>query len=255
MAKKHFENIIGKIIYGTLLFMPLLNVLGTSIYAIANKNAYESYYGETINQQDNILLTTNDSFELNQKYIFDSNTYTTTGQVQGAYARGITFSNFKILSIANFTLNVSEPTFMGMYIDNNNNLSITLKNDNNSQIIYFNGNQLVFEFTYLSDNFNSNFKTTNTLYKVEYKNYSFLDNAFEYGIYKTENSPYYNWTTETAINDVIHQTTTTLGINNSFVDLLLTYWLLMTIIYVIYDLGLMLIQIAHKKVHKICDKD
>ena len=55
------ENTIGKIIYGFLLFMPLLAIGITCAYVIFNKNAYQSYdksnvINETSVSNSNMLL-------------------------------------------------------------------------------------------------------------------------------------------------------------------------------------------------------
>ena len=57
-CKKTHESLIGKIIYGFLLFMPLLAIATTSLYAIFNKNAYQSYADYTDTQITEVSLNT-----------------------------------------------------------------------------------------------------------------------------------------------------------------------------------------------------
>ena len=64
--KKGKESTIGKIIYGFLLFMPLLAILSTCLYAIFNKNAYQSY-----DKQEGVKfqkLTSNTGLIVNETY-------------------------------------------------------------------------------------------------------------------------------------------------------------------------------------------
>ena len=46
-----------RLIYATLLALPFVAILSRVIYVQSNKNAYQSYYGATINQRENVNVT------------------------------------------------------------------------------------------------------------------------------------------------------------------------------------------------------
>ena len=65
-----------------------------------------------------------------------------------------------------------------------------------------------------------------------------LDNAFYYGVEKMTESDLFNWTQNTTLYNGIKTMTDNLEIQTPAIAILLTYWFILTIIYVIIDIVL-----------------
>lgn len=243
--KKGKENNIGKIIYCFLLFAPLFSILTTSLYVVFNKNAKDSYYGETINEQNNEYVQIND-LNVNEHY------YCQTKLTES-------FNGHLFMNVTNMNLTYNGTDYTNItsqlrFTNNSNNGRPYLQIVSLERFIYLDENTINFDFIY-NDAIEKTGTTTyeNWFYKVIYNKYSFLDNSWEYGIYKTEESNIYNWAKNTGTYTVLHNTTTLLGITNTFTPMLMAYWLLISVIYFIFDIALILIWAVHKKIHLLVE--
>ena len=119
-------------------------------------------------------------------------------------------------------------------------------------------------YTWITNNtrFVCKFKINNTsgtinnpigFYTIQYDNMSYISDVFYYAIYKTEQSNLFNWSKTTIIYTGIHNTCTQLGITNTFTPMLLAYWLLISVVYILYDIILMILIILHNRVHRLQD--
>ena len=258
--KKKGENVIGKIIYGFLLFAPLLNILVTCMYVTFNKNAYESYSG---NQETTI------------NYKYKSNEVTTVSDLitGNIYQMNIplnenlqlNFTCTKIMLLngrqttmtydSDFIANVND-SYFNVYINNNNLIiyhqpsNTSVSNRTYEQNIHF-----LFVFKdYMQSGLISYVSYTdyNEIENVNIANET-LDNAFIYGTQKTEESNLFNWAKTTGTYTVLNNVTTGIGITNTFIPMLMAYWLLISVIYFLYDIALILIWAVHDKIHDLKD--
>lgn len=244
---KIHENIIGKIIYGFLLFAPLLMILTTSCYAIFNKNAFESYYGSTINESINVdvaytelknnnvyylqpeAINTETSYTYFEVYIYEAKNMNT-----GTVYSGDTYNRIRVFKGTNTQIYTQI-----MRIDAGNSIIIT--------------SNITIQFTFNAPSQNGTITQFIDIWKVEHNKYSYLDNNFDYGIYKTEQSQYFNWSKNTALYTGLKTTCQSLGIENTFTPMLMAYWLLISIIYFIFDIGLIMVHIVHRKIHEFTE--
>ena len=242
--KKYHESTIGKIIYGFLLFLPLLAIGVTCSYAIFNKNAYHSYYAENINESELVEIQ---EIKSNETYYLKPNN-----------------------SVSNFTSNITFTCEDTSYIIVQNN-----KTYYDNGFFYYNEGQAknyialrlgndTYSYTALSsfvegkiNNFYSTSPNLNYLigylYQYEYNNNSFISEVFYYSVDKVTQSNLFNWTQNTTIYTTINQFTNTLGITNIFMPILLTYWLIISIVYFLYDIVLMILVVLHRKIHELQD--
>ena len=249
--KKIHENIIGKIIYAFLLFMPLLAIGVTCAYTIFNKNAYQSYGDNYV--EKNITIQTQD----------DSNTYYLNGQNvtwylnNNVYASQSYIYGFSDISLnLNEIFNTNDLIYNGfrfytskadfMYFYDTLGTEHTLRNYKN----YFS------TFTYTID-LNT---YTNKPYNTNYGNFVItllttapLSNVFYYSIDKVQESPLFNWAENSAIYTGMTTTCNALNITTPFIPLLMTYWLIISVIYILYDIILIILHIFHKKIHQLED--
>lgn len=254
--KKHKgENIIGKIIYGFLLFAPLLNILFTTLYGTFNKNAYRSYSGEAIGEKQYTYLTTQDTIDTTTRYYLDLNRYTQPPQNSQMYIENVIVENQGQLSNANVTNLESYPQYRVVSYTGQNKIEY-YGIQNASSTWLFSGNPTTEKYTI---SFNIVNITSGPdwwkplLYTVNATSLTYIDNAMELGIYKTEQSNLYNWSKETGTYTVLENTCNLLGITNTFTPMLLAYWLIISVIYFIYDIALILVWMVHKKIHELTD--
>lgn len=240
--RKGQESTIGKIIYSFLLFMPILAVGVACLYVVFNKNAYQSY---TQTEQPQIVtITSNKQIVPGQTYYFRPNTTNGGNQV--------------IYHLSNISITLPNPnpgykTNNISFIYSSGRGAFRYFDDNNNQVGETNWETFNQEFhatvdsIYLRETTNNLNATVETFKDVTQK----LDNVFYIQLERLESSTLFNWTKDTGTYTVIHNTTTALGITNTYMPMLLTYWMIVSVIYFIYDIGLMLVWVMHRKIHEL----
>lgn len=237
-CKKSKESTIGKIIYGFLLFLPLMAIGVTCAYAIFNKNAYQSkqYLGVT----NALTITNSNQFVENTEYVIE---YVDNGITSNSLVY-----SFSKSTIPYDELNLPNLNYNGFQIIGEHGMIFA--NEEN-QFIYRNniwGNELK-SFTAILTSFTSpvtNFK----IVKYTYSSYT-LDNVLYYSIDKLQESNLFNWAQDSIIYTGMTEFTTSLSITNTFIPLLLTYWLIISLVYFIYDIVLIIFNVLHRKIHEL----
>ena len=243
-TKSNKENWIGNIIRGFLLFMPLLAIGVTCAYAIFNKNAYQSY--ENYQTQSIVNVSQNDTLQQGRTYTI---TYT-TGLTQGQtfyIDNGQTNIVELFFPNENWIAQSIFPSFEGT------RTRLIIYDTNNNQHNKFNWQDISNNFWFVSTGVNTTNPNNNYAYQITTleTTQAKLDNVFYYSIDKVQQSPLFNWATDTGMYNVIHGACTTLGIETTFVPFLLAYWLLTYLIYIIYDIALLIVNMAHNRIHDV----
>lgn len=244
--KKGSENAIGKIIYGFLLFMPLLSIGARCLYVILNKNANQSYSADQsltyrlIDNQSTLSADVQYQYQTNRD-IYNSAT------LQYIYVK-----DFKTVTSTTLPNNITR--FRVYYNGNNQSYSLEVGGDTTVYLSYgnyTNPSNLVINFISDREQTNTNYLTN--IYKFDYSTQQSLDNVFEYSINQTQESTLYNWAKDTGTYTVLHNTTTGIGITNEFIPMLMAYWLIISVIYFLFDIALILIWAVHKKIHELSE--
>ena len=245
--KKKGENVIGKIIYGFLLFMPLLSIGVTCMYAVFNKNAKDSYSDDYIYKEYVMRNTSEIQAEIPYTMTYkslqtrnDTFYYTYIGLT--AEELGITQERKDLLTKA-------------VYYANDQRWE--LRPNDNSFYVRLLWNEETKPFEIIFDSANTTTTYTNIL-SIAYLTRTILaqnklDNVFTYSIKKVEENELYNWAKTTGTYTVLNNVTTQIGITNTFIPMLMAYWLLISIIYFLYDIALILIWAVHDKIHELKD--
>lgn len=239
-------------LYGALMCLPLLGVLFTSLYVTFNPNAKDSYYGETINEESYVLV---DTFVVNNLYYVDFNN---NSSATNDYNTLIYCSNVEILS-SNFDITDTEletirnagyfrlwfnPTY------NQNFLTFENYGSNFPSLNKF----INFSFTYLgnnNDSLNISNYFANQVYEKEYNKYSYLDNSVSYAINDINNNPLYNWAQDSFLVAPIAFVTGLFGLTQtSPVVTLLSYWLTISIVWLVFDLIMYIPLLVHRWLDK-----
>lgn len=238
-------------IFSILMLLPFLSVLTRSMYVTFNKNAYQSYSGNYTYQtytiekeyETNEVNSVNDLVEGNiYHFYYDEFTEPT---------RILESNKFYYLKINNENnINVVQNTnSLYLYYNSNSVLSIAFNNTDltyarlSNQTIEFVDVYFIYQRTnqFMINNINSisasDYLGEETIIIETHENTA-LDNVFEYSFQRMSEDDMFNWTQNTALYNGIHAMTTNLQIQTNVIAILLTYWTILTIVYVIIDIVL-----------------
>ena len=223
-------DLLKILLFSILMLAPFCSVAVRSLYVICNKNAYQSY--SEVVETTTTQLNDGESFNTGIMYTFSWN-----GLLSGA-------TNNKI-DVLDGNTNLVETYFPNetWKVDYFNPTYETMR----TRLIVFdtNGTQHnAFMWQETSVSFWAYVKDTsatlksNSTFNVYSNTYitSKLDNVFEYSVSKLADDQLFNWTQQTAIYSGIEAMTTQLGVTGQTIPVILTYWALLTIIYVIIDI-------------------
>lgn len=218
------------IIFSLLMIAPLFASISQWIYVSFNKNAKDSYGGFNENQVEYVEPT---NVETYQEYNLINHSYTlsTNGYI-----------DLQILEVVNFTGNDTQKQL----IEDSNRIYLRTTGDyyifyNNSTYQYeMNVNNITIELKVIitATNINSLNDLKPILLERQVNGNETLDNAFYYGVEKMTESDLFNWTQNTTLYSGIKTMTDNLEIQTPAIAILLTYWFILTIIYVIIDIVL-----------------
>lgn len=250
MRKKNVEtpkhdhtltDLLKVIIFAVLMLTPFLDIMSRCLYVVCNKNAKESYYGQTINEEQRIYVENGETIHINTTYYM--NTSELNYPLDLASDNNLYVENFKVVDRVNLTDSQYNSldenviyrivfTYYNTYrqltfykIENNvATWLIAINIENYNMVCSFNITQA-----------QANVPLT-TFYKIEYNKYSYLDNVLQYAVYEVNNSNMYTWVRQTATYNTINQMFNGLTIQDNIMPLLLTYWFMLIVIYVIVDI-------------------
>ena len=243
--QKGLESTIGKIIYGFLLFAPLLAILSAVIINTFNFSSraeinykYETNDVSTINDLKigniyHLSLNANNRPTSTQRILVDE-VYNLDTSTASAY------STTTSSDIPNFAFTTSS-TYYYFYTLETRYYGYQISGNFECDIVY-RGNVNFDKISLLSKCTNIPIESVENLDAQEVF-YSALD--------RTEQSEIFNWSKNTGIYTVLNTTCNGLGITNTFTPFLMAYWLLVSVIYFVYDIGLMLVMVMHRHIHEL----
>lgn len=213
------SNKFFRIIKHFVLALPLMFVLGTSLYAIVNPNAKDSYYGENINESEVVSVDANN---LQQGIYY---TYTTGFTFSG------TQSEYRIV-VNDLTINGNPVTANIVMLRTNSGGTTYLFAYNNATYVTDRSMAVVTTWNFQFVEYQLNTTLDDELQKfttIDYHQYSYLSNAFEYGMYQFTNIGFGQFDFISLFNGIF-----TTNINNvyaSFINDYINYYLFVEIIY------------------------
>lgn len=171
------------ILYAVILSFPMISILSRVIYVQSNKNAYQSYYGETINEKIETQIQY-DELQNNETYLF-SNPIATNNDVNDVGYMYV--DNVKNMNGFLNNIDLSQVAKIRFYKTANYNTLQFYDINETTQIGSFGINNIQAQFTFVfkgySENYNG-YQYANYFYKVSYNKYSYLDNVFDYSVSK-----------------------------------------------------------------------
>lgn len=228
-----WTKLLKVVIFACMMLAPLFAIGVKCAYVTFNKNAYLSYGGININKKQ---INDIEQIDYTTMYYFDSKIVNENPNTTGNQM----WFRYQIVDNENYTntTNIDIQSSNLVYINNNNNYGIAY---NNTTILgNINTNQRVTFNFYLTTLVNDN-QTTIDYFKTIFKTIGTpreytLDNTFYYAVDQMKDNELFNWTQNTAIYNGVNAVTTGLGITTEAIPILLVYWILLTLIYVIFDI-------------------
>lgn len=225
-------DLLKVLLFALLMLAPIGSVATRCLYVVCNKNAYQSY-SETstmtttlISENAQSIVGNNYMINLIEGSGYSSNIYVNSSTIDYDYIAGTELS----YDVVGFRFYPNNTHFR--LIDSNN---LTYNYElNDEKRNYLNGQT----FNWKS----GNLVETNSpvrFYMVSYTSGK-LDNVFEYSVTKVANDQIFSWTQNTPVYTGINAMCTQLGITGQAIPIILSYWLILTCIYVVIDILLKL---------------
>ena len=256
---KKGESTIGKIIYGFLLFMPLLSIacaILVNTFNMSSKEETEINYKYQSNE-------VNSNEDLKEGNIYSFN-YAHLDYQSILYENNL--STIKPLTNFRVRTPIGDECYFEDDIATLPYVSISFF----EEYLYINYDELGSNYSSLTyytilDNFigilikdnglnynHISYTEYNEIESVETHNVNGQD-IFYKSIEKIEESNLFNWAENSIIYTTMSNTCRQLNITTTFIPLIMSYWLIISIIYFLYDIALMLIWLLHDKIHELRD--
>lgn len=175
------------LIFSIIVSLPFLSILSRSAYVTLNKNAKDSYYGETINEKVGNLSSYND-LKINIEYNYQSPIDTGTiieRSIVNLYVQDFSISSSYAVN-SNPTWNIEDTNIIRIQTYVNDTYVVFQFRKNGENDFYYNTSANIMNFTFtLTNNVEQNSYLNTKLVQFNYftyNKYSYLDNAFDYSI-------------------------------------------------------------------------
>lgn len=246
--KKHnhkLTDLLKIAIFSLIMLAPMFAIASKCLYVACNKNANESYSGTTYIVKQPVYYETNEVEDyndliINQIYHYSNNFQT----IEAPQTNMLLFTFYATENIKeqfNLNNNVNELTY---YIQTDGKPYVYYID---SIVRYENIVNKPFDFVIKSyrenisyiDNIIQYFSKSEMKLVKEYIDVTqqeTLDNVFYMSVNDIKNQTLFNWTTDTAIYSAINGMCNGLAVQDGVLPILLTYWSLMTAIYIVFDL-------------------
>lgn len=257
--KKSKESTIGRIIYGFLLFMPLIAIASAIVISTFNMSGKEEteifykYQSNEVNSNEDLIEGNIYSFNYAhldyQSILYENNLSTikplTNFRVRTPIGDECYFED-DIATLPYVSISFFEEYLYINYDELGSNYSsltyYTILDNFIGILIEDNG----LNYSHIS------YTEYNEINHIETHNLN-AENIFYRSINKVENSDLFNWSKNSVVYTTLLATCTQLSITTTFIPMLLAYWLIISVIYILYDIALIMLHIFHKKVHCIED--
>lgn len=222
-------NLLKACIFSLVMLAPLIAIGVRCLYVINNKNAYESYSDTYVYK--NTSISNNADVTEGTKYTLTSKGPITANQFN---------CQINYISLTKEQLNITQSQYENInFIIVNTQGYIRLSNSSApTSWIASITNEEGLSFDIIFNTSNNNYDNLTSWFFVNQivLETNKLDNVFYYSIKDLEQQSTFNWVQNTAIYVPLNAMCSGLGITESAIPILLTYWALMTLIYIVFDI-------------------
>lgn len=233
--KKHnhkLTDLLKFLIFSIVMLAPLLAVsstitLNTFNKVIKGQEEVDKYETNEVNQATDLKVGNIYHYTLNYGSLTNGTNIATVGNIyninnQNNKIEVEGYNNFKLVR-GNTSINIyyNDTVFVNLYNISNNRLEC----------------DLIYTGITLIDSYTNYSKCTNIPKKIttsdeEAKN----NNLFYEAVDELNNNDLFNWAENTGVYTAINTMTTGLGITETTIPMLLSYWTMITAIYVVFDI-------------------
>lgn len=226
------------------MLLPIFPIGVTCAYAIFNKNAYQSYYGETINDEQ----IHNGYDDLEQTYFYQFQlAIVDSGSIEYNVS-----SVKKVSGTFAFQQDVENIKQIYVYLSSGIHYTRVQFNDNSYQYVQnlnSNFDNYVLSFNLISKPVNAVF--SDYIYWKSYNRDSFVSEVFYYSIDRVQQSPLFNWAYDSFLATPITYITNLFGIASNHISvMLMSYWLAISVIWLVFDLIMYVPLLVHRWLDK-----
>lgn len=221
-------------IFSILMLAPFIAIAIKCAYVVINKNAYLNYSGQVSETYEQIDYT---NLQLDKRYhwansLIPNEAY--SGEPTDLYIDNVS-------NVIGATNNITSAKKLRFYRQGTNYMYLAFYNENNEIFQYVNGQTTAIQFNFtltgmMNGNQTASITKFNYFYEIDNSNLNYMDNVFYTATNELENSTLFNWTENTAIYTGITTMTNGMGITNTTIPLLLTYWSILTAVYIVFDI-------------------
>lgn len=234
--KKHdhkLTDLLKVAIFSLIMLAPMFAIASKCIYVAYNKNAYQSYSGTTYIEMQPIYYETNE---------VNSNADIIVGNIY-EWIDNITLPQDSIRNnLFNLSYNSYDNDCNSIYKDANESIYLTNLTNKYYNLTINTDIRFYFVPSRVYQPYSNLYQAVSKCEIKIIKEYEqvtqteTLDNVFYLAVNSIKNQTLFNWTTETAIYSAINGMCSGLAVENGVLPILLTYWSLMTAIYIVFDL-------------------
>lgn len=233
-------------IFSILMLAPMIAIGVKCAYVVVNKNAYLNYSGQENEIYEHVDYT---NLQLDKRYHWANGPIPNesyTGQPTDIYIENVS-------GVIGTTQSITSARRLRVYRNGTNYMYLAFYDGNDQSITYVNGQTTAIQFNFtltglVSVGPNDAITKFNYIYNIDNSNTNYMDNVFYSATNDIKNSTLFNWTENTAIYTTMTTMTQGMGITDSTIPLLLTYWSLLTAIYIVFDI---IISIFSKLTHLV----
>lgn len=235
-------------LYAILMLLPVFFIGVRCAYVVFNKNAKDSYSDKYIESAQ--VITATNQLVTNTEYTLKVN-FTTTGNNIASYR--YYYSNINVDWVDFGAQDRDYYSFKIFRLGNNNNYYVWVYYDstNHQQLTISNANMPILTFVYTQiDTSNSEAGIGGTLSTYIYK-VSTLDNAFIYSVNQLNDVPLFSWAKDSFLVEPFSYITGLFGVEStSPINTMLSYWLSVSIIWLVFDLVMYVPLLVHRWLDK-----
>jgi len=227
-------------LYAVLMLLPIFASGVSCAYAIFNKNAYQSYASS---DESNYYNTSINNLNIGEiYYLITPSTY--------EYQRQQDFTEISVQDVKfdNVTKDVYK---LRIYVPTNS-IILYIQAIGNEGFTFTSDVPHILSFAYYGINNNYYSSQIDTiLYDKEVITTSYLSDVFYYSVNQVKNNVLFNWASNSFLITPIQYIVSLFSMpSNSFIVMLLSYWLAISIIWLVFDLIMYVPLLVHRWIDK-----
>lgn len=232
-------------LYAVVMLLPVFAIGVTCGYAMFNKNAYQSYAGEHINNSTQIDTTIED-MEQDKTYYIKVEAINVESSLSNVTLRAINIKNLSSGTDYDNTIYNRVRFFKGT----NTQIYTQILRVDSGTAVTITSNSTI-QFDYIATENTGTIEQYLSFYYLEYEKLSFVSEVFYYSVDRVTQSNMFSWAYDSFLVTPFAYIVNLFSMPiNSPVVMLLSYWLTISVIWLVFDLIMYVPLLAHRWLDK-----